>query len=111
VNKAALIVQMRSMVAENPIEVTFTENSVSQTNDCGVANVDVSALQLTTGEQASYRRSIWTFPDDWTTVSVPAKRDCVTIGSTIYRVLKHKDYYMDTVRRLDLGDQYESGGR
>jgi hypothetical protein len=99
----ALIVNIRGMVAQNPVELTFG----AETHDVGVANLDVSERQIVVGLLKSYKRSVWIVKEDWT--SLPGKGDLVTIASESYRVLDYKDYYMDVARRLDLGTKYESG--
>lgn len=99
----SLIVNIRAMVAQNPIPLT----SGSETHDVGVANLDVSERQIVIGMLKSYRRSVWLIKEDWTTL--PVKKNLVTIDSEDFRVLDFKDYYMDVARRLDLGAKYQSG--
>jgi len=100
---ASLKVQIASMIQENPIELTCN----GETHDAGVANIKASERQATIGNLKAYKRSVWIMVDDWT--NLPAKRDVVTLESIEYRVLVFQDYYMDTARRLDLGDKYELG--
>ena len=108
-DKASIIVTQRAIIAQNPIEATFTKADEStQTVTVGVANTDVTALQMVIGNQKSYRRSVWSILDDWD--ELPDKRDKVTIDDVIYRIMDYRDYYMETVRRFDLGDEYENGG-
>lgn len=109
-NKAALVVNVEAMIAQNPISVTFTKSDdTTQTVTCGEANIRVSEKQIDIGNQQSYRRSIWSIKDDWD--ELPEKKQKLTIGSTVYRIQNFVDYYMGTARRYDLGDEYEMGAR
>ena len=108
-DKAGLIVNVRGMIAQNPIAAIFTKSDdTTQTVDVGEANNDQTELQMVIGNQKSYRRSIWSIKDDWD--EIPEKRQKLTIDSVIYRIMDYRDYYMGTVRRFDLGDEYEGGG-
>lgn len=100
-NKAALVTQITSMIAENPVEITCA----GETHDGGVGNMNVLERQMAVGRFPSYMRSVWIILDEWT--APPENKDTVTIGGTTFRVLDYKDYYLDTARRLDLGSQYE----
>ena len=103
-NKDALNTQIRSMIDENPVSVTFGTES----HDCAEVNMHISEMQANVGKFESYRKSVYLIKEDWTTL--PEKRNKITIGSTTFRVILIKDFYLDTVRRLDLGDEYELGG-
>jgi len=102
-NKDAIVVQVTSMIQENPIEITCG----AETHDGGIANLAAKDKQASIGMLKSYIRSVWIIKDEWTTL--PADEETVTIGGEILRILGHRDYYLDFARRLDLGARYELG--
>ena len=105
-DRDALIVQVRGMIAQNPVDVTFTPTGgTAQTIEGGEANITISERQLNVGAQVSYLRFVWCIVDDWTTA--PAKRDVLTVDGTEYRILDIKRYYMGAAVRYDLGAKYE----
>lgn len=105
-DKAALIVQVGGMIAQNPVDITFTPTGgTAQTISGGEANITMSERQLNVGAQVSYYRHVWCISDDWTTA--PAKRDVITVDGTEYRILDIKLYYMGAAVRYDLGAKYE----
>lgn len=116
-DRDSLIVTIRGMIAQNPVEVSYAPaGGVAEAHDGGVANVSVSERQLMLGRQVSYIRSVWIIQDDWT--EIPAKRKVISINvdgvATGFRVLDFKEYYPDTAgspvaRRLDLGAEFELG--
>ena len=117
-DRASLIINVRGMIAQNPVDLTYApDGGTDESHDAGVANVAVSERQLKLGKQPSYMRSVWIIPDDWTVV--PAKRVVVSMmdpngEARRYRVLDDREYYQDTdgnpvALRLDLGAEYEMG--
>ena len=105
-NADAIVTQVRSMIAENPVTVTNEKtDGDTQTLTAGVANVDASTEQLKVGSQQTYRRSIWTISADWE--ELPGKGDVLVVDGTRFRVQDYKAYYM-AVRRYDLSDEFEA---